>query len=135
MSATRNPYYQLPGGAELPGDVRVSDTADASKTAADGWAASPAAVANAAPEMECGAWKNPSEVSNKNIVKINISFTRKHNTPPKAVIVSYRIYDYFYGELHLSSKSPTETGFEAQYIPIEIGNGRGALTVDWLAIW
>lgn len=45
MSATRNPYYQLLGGADLPGDVRVSDTADASKTAADGWAASPAAVA------------------------------------------------------------------------------------------
>lgn len=47
MSATRNPFYQLPGGADLPGDVRVSDTADASKTAAGGWAASPAAVANA----------------------------------------------------------------------------------------
>lgn len=47
MSATRNPFYQLPGGADLPGDVRVSDTADASKTAADGWAASPAAVATA----------------------------------------------------------------------------------------
>lgn len=47
MSATRNPYYQLPGGADLPGDVRVSDTADKTKTAADGWAASPAAVAGA----------------------------------------------------------------------------------------
>lgn len=47
MSATRNPFYQLPGGADIPGDVRVSDTADDSKTAADGWAASPAAVANA----------------------------------------------------------------------------------------
>lgn len=46
MSATRNPYYQLPGGAEMPGDVRVSDTADATKTAANGWAASPAAVAS-----------------------------------------------------------------------------------------
>ncbi len=45
MSATRNPYYQLPGGADLPGDVRVSDMEDASKTAAGGWAASPAAVA------------------------------------------------------------------------------------------
>ena len=44
MSTTRNPFYQLPGGAELPGDVRVSDTADASKTAAGGWAASPACV-------------------------------------------------------------------------------------------
>lgn len=47
MSAIRNPYYQLPGGADIAGDVRVSDIADASKTAADGWAASPAAVANA----------------------------------------------------------------------------------------
>lgn len=46
MSTTRNPYYQLPGGADLPGDVRVSDTVDASKTAAGGWAASPAAVAS-----------------------------------------------------------------------------------------
>ena len=46
MNATRNPFYQLPGGADLPGDVRVSDTADATKTAADGWAASPAAVAS-----------------------------------------------------------------------------------------
>ena len=45
MSATRNPFYQLPGGNDLPGDVRVSDTPDASKTAAGGWAASPAAVA------------------------------------------------------------------------------------------
>lgn len=44
MSATRNPFYQLPGGADLPGDVRVSDTADVTKTAADGWAASPACV-------------------------------------------------------------------------------------------
>ena len=48
MSATRNPYYQLPGNADIPGDVRVSDTADPTKTAADGWAASPAAVASAA---------------------------------------------------------------------------------------
>ena len=46
MSATRNPYYQLPGGTELPGDVRVSDTADPTKTAAGGWAASPAALAS-----------------------------------------------------------------------------------------
>lgn len=44
MSATHNPYYQLPGNADIPGDVRVSDTADANKTAAGGWAASPAAV-------------------------------------------------------------------------------------------
>lgn len=45
MSATRNPFYQLPGNADIPGDVRVSDTADGTKTAAGGWAASPVAVA------------------------------------------------------------------------------------------
>lgn len=61
MSATRNPYYQLPGGADIPGDVRVSDTADASKTAADGWAASPAAVA-AATEVETGTIDGASNV-------------------------------------------------------------------------
>lgn len=51
MSATRNPYYQLPGGADLPGDVRVSDTEDATKTAAGGWAASPAALASVAASL------------------------------------------------------------------------------------
>lgn len=61
MSATRNPYYQLPGGAELPGDVRVSDTADATKTAAGGWAASPAAVAET---QACHRYTNHSAGSN-----------------------------------------------------------------------
>lgn len=61
MSATRNPFYQLPGGADLPGDVRVSDTADANKTAADGWAASPAAVA-AATKVETGTIDGASNV-------------------------------------------------------------------------
>lgn len=61
MSATRNPYYQLPGGANLPGDVRVSDTADLTKTAADGWSASPAAVA-AATEVETGTFSGASNV-------------------------------------------------------------------------
>lgn len=116
-------------------DVRISDTPDATKIAAGGWAASPAAVAAAVPEMEYGTWKNSNTISNNDMVKINISFTRKHDTPPKAVIVSYRIYEYFYGALHLSSANPTETGFEARYIPINIGNGKGTLMVDWLAIW
>lgn len=64
MSATRNPYYQIPGGADLPGDVRVSDTPDASKTAAGGWAASPAAVAEMQTYHEI---KNVSAVSNVSI--------------------------------------------------------------------
>lgn len=135
MSVTRNPYCQLPGGADLPGDVRVSDTADATKTAADGWAASPAAVANSVPEMEYGSWIKTNAVSNKDMVAINVSFTRKHNTPPKTVILSYRTYEYFMGALHVDNDNTTETGFKAFYIPIEIGNGLGQLIVDWLAIW
>ena len=55
MSATRNPYYQLPGGADLPGDVRVSDTPDVTKTAAGGWAASPAAVASIVTTRDCSS--------------------------------------------------------------------------------
>lgn len=58
MSATRNPYYQLLGGADLPGDVRVSDTADASKTAAGGWAASPAAVASVATALSHSIYRS-----------------------------------------------------------------------------
>ena len=48
MSATRNPFYQLPGNADIPGDVRVTDTPDSTKLANQGWAASPAAVASVA---------------------------------------------------------------------------------------
>lgn len=55
MSATRNPYYQLLGGADLPGAVRVSDTADETKTAANGWAASPAAVASMISTINCSS--------------------------------------------------------------------------------
>lgn len=65
MSATRNPFYQLPGGADLPGDVRVSDTADESKTAAGGWAASPAAVASVPENYKL--LKNVGMISNFNI--------------------------------------------------------------------
>ena len=75
MSATRNPYYKLPGGADLPGDVRVSDTADASKTAADGWAASPAAVAETQTYHEV---KNLSVVSNVSIDTGSIYTTGKN---------------------------------------------------------
>lgn len=45
----------------MPGDVRVSDTADDTKTAADGWAASPAAVATAT-EVETGTIAGASNV-------------------------------------------------------------------------
>ena len=75
MSATRNPYYQLPGGAELPGDVRVSDTPDATKTAADGWAASPAAVAET---QTYHKRTGHSAVSNVKLANDNIYVTGKN---------------------------------------------------------
>lgn len=75
MSATRNPYYQLPGGADLPGDVRVSDTVDASKTAAGGWAASPAAVAET---QTYHMVENLSAVSNVSIDTGSIYTTGKN---------------------------------------------------------
>lgn len=65
MSATRNPFYQLPGNADIPGDVRVSDTADASKTAAGAWAASPAAVAET---QTSHSYTNFSAVSGANLI-------------------------------------------------------------------
>lgn len=71
MNATRNPYYQLPGNADIPGDVRVSDTADASKTAAGGWAASPAAVASVLQNYKL--LKNIGRVSNFNISDRSLS--------------------------------------------------------------
>ena len=72
MSATRNPYYQLPGGADLPGDVRVSDMADANKTAADGWAASPAAVASIVSTINC----NPNvKIANSGDILTNLHVT------------------------------------------------------------
>lgn len=44
MSATKNPYYRIPGGSTLPGDVKLTDTADASLTADKGVAATPKMV-------------------------------------------------------------------------------------------
>ena len=115
-------------------DMQIDKTLSVEGVAADAKAVGDA-MAAAVPEMECGTWKSPNAISNNDMVKINISFTRKHDTPPKAVIVSYRIYEYFYGALHLDGNNPTGTGFSARYIPIVIGNGSGTLTVDWLAIW
>ena len=97
MSATRNPYYQLPGGADIPGDVRVSDTADATKTAADGWAASPAAVTRMFRNYKL--LKYGGMVSNFNIS------TR-----------STGIFLYFeFGQHALNSPSSTSSGFCIMY--------------------
>ena len=139
MSATRNPYYQLPGGADLSGDVRVSDTADASKTAAGGWAASPAAVANAVPEMEYGCFVSPTTISENKIYQYTVNFRNSHSDVPKAVLLSYRTYNYFKGNIHIDTNVKNAgidmNGFVFVYIPTDIGNGGANLIVDWLAIW
>lgn len=139
MSATRNPYYQLPGGADLPGDVRVSDTADASKTAAGGWAASPAAVANARLEMEYGCFVSPTTINTKNIYQYTVNFSNSHGDVPKTVLLSYRTYNYFNGYVHIDTNVKNagvdRLGFTFVYIPTDIGNGLANLYVDWLAIW
>ena len=139
MSATRNPYYQLPGGAELPGDVRVSDTADATKTAAGGWAASPAAVANAVPELEYGCFVSPTTISENKIYQYTVNFSNSHSDVPKTVLLSYRTYNYFKGHVHIDTNMKNagvdKFGFTFVYIPTDIGNGLANLFVDWLAIW
>lgn len=139
MSATRNPYYQLPGGSDLPGDVRVSDTADASKTAAGGWAASPAAVANAVPEMEYGCFVSPTTINTKDIYQYTVNFSNSHSDVPRTVLLSYRTYNYFNGHLHIDTDKKNHgvdrDGFIFVYIPQDIGNGLANLFVDWIAIW
>lgn len=85
MSATRNPYYQLLGGADLPGDVCVSDTADATKTAAGGWAASPAAVAEI---QTFHKYTGHSAASNVKIDTNNICVTGKNVDVYLSVITS-----------------------------------------------
>ena len=138
MSATRNPYYQLTGGADLPGDVRVSDTADSTKTSADGWAASPAAVANAVPEMEYGCYLS-GIISDKSIRDYDILFRNSHKSKPKTVLMTYSLYGYCYGYLHLHegkrANGVDNAGFTATFIPAEIGAGQGNLFIHWLAIW
>lgn len=139
MSATRNPYYQLPGGADIPGDVRVIDTADSTKTAADGWAASPAAVANVVPELEYGCFVSPTTISEDKTYQYTVNFSSSHLDAPKAVLLSYRTYNYFTGHVHIDTSTKSNgvdsNGFVFDYIPAVFGNGSAKLFVDWLAIW
>lgn len=46
MSAVRNPFCQMHGGATLPGDVKLTDTVDAGLTADKGVAATPKMVSD-----------------------------------------------------------------------------------------
>lgn len=94
---------------------------------------------NSIPEIEYGCWESNYVISNKDIKSGSIMFNRPHSSPPKSVVISYRVYNYFYGELHLDTNiggnGIDSTGIYWVYIPIEIGNGLSALFIDWIAIW
>ena len=74
-------------------------------------------------------------VSTTNNIEISIKFKNTHKVRPNVILVSYRTFGYFYGELHVIDGSQTATGFECIYIPKNIGNGQGRLTIDWVAFW
>ena len=106
MSATRNPFYQLPGGADLPGDVRVSDTADASKNAAGGWAASPAAVAET---QTYHRYTKYSASSNVNIISdSNSVYTTGKNVD---VYVGITTTEAFYGTTVINGMPMPVSGY------------------------
>lgn len=91
-------------------------------------------------EIEYGHWVADYVISDKNIKSFDISFENQHDTEPKTVLLSYRMYNYFYGHVHLDTgkrggHGVDNTGLLAVYIPIEIGNGKSGLFVDWIAIW
>lgn len=124
MSATRNPFYQLPGGADLPGDVRVSDTADASKTAAGGWAASPAAVASIVTTRDCS--------SNVKVANSGDELTDLHSTITGKVA-------QFYFRIKCATSRPESTivtglpNHNNAYIAVPCFNVRGAtIGTAWL---
>lgn len=108
----------------------------------DGYAADSKAVGdkfNSIPEIEYGCWKSNYTISDKNNKQGFIPFNYTHNSSPKSVVISYRTYYYFYGELHLNTNisnfGTDSTGIYWIYIPMEIGNGQGTLLIDWVAIW
>lgn len=108
----------------------------------EGYAADSKAVGDkiaSIPDIEYGCWKSSYVVSDKNIKSGTIMFSHPRSSPPKSVVISYRVYSYFYGELHLDTNIATNGvdgyGIYWAYIPIEIGNGQSPLYIDWIAIW
>ena len=108
----------------------------------DGYAADAKVVGdkfNSIPEMEYGCWVSDYIISDANSKTGSIMFNHPHSSPPKSVVISYRTYNYFYGELHLDTSmnnyGADSTGIYWTYIPKEIGNGKAPLLIDWVAIW
>lgn len=93
----------------------------------------------ALPEMEYGCFVSPTLINTADMRQYNVNFSNSHTDVPKAVLLSYRTYNYFYGEIHIDTDKKNagidNTGFTFVYIPKEIGNGLANLFVDWVAIW
>lgn len=88
------------------------------------------------PEFEYGVYIHPDYINATHSYVFNIKLNKPHSTAPKTILISYRTYNYFYGSIHVDvSKEITKDGFDVVYIPKEIGNGKGLLLVDWVAIW
>lgn len=74
-------------------------------------------------------------VENKNYKEYVIKFSNTHTKKPTSIILTYEIYNNFYGSLHIIENKKSEVGFRVAYLPHDIGNGTGALYIHWLAIW
>ena len=68
-------------------------------------------------------------------IDFNVTFTKAHSTPPKTILLSYEMWGYFYGELHVRRDYTTKTGFSAIFLPKEIGNKTSPLALYWIALW
>lgn len=125
MNVTNNPYAVTP-----PTDKTLTKEG----VAADAKAAGDALAA--IPEIEYGAYTYNGAISELTIYSFNIQFNKQHSTAPKTILLSYRAYNYFWGSIHLdTNQEATKDGFSVAYIAQEIGNGKGELVVDWIAIW
>ena len=107
----------------------------------DGYAADAKVVGdklNSIPEMEYGCFVSPSPINTNNIYQYTVNFSNSHSDVPRTVLLSYRTYNYFNGDLHIDTDKNNgvdRDGFVFVYIPRDIGNGLASLFVDWIAIW
>ena len=93
------------------------------------------AVPDANSNIEYGA-VDFDVVSNVELKRSAVKFTKTHNTPPKSIILSCQTYSYFYGTCIVDNSQPlNEKEFTIALTPIQIGNGKGRWQVYWVALW
>lgn len=128
MNATNNPYMLSP-----PPDKTLTQ---------EGVAADAKAVGDrlaTLPEMEHGCFVSPTTISENKIYQYIVNFSNSHSDVPKTVLLSYRTYSFFKGNIHIDTDKKNngadKNGFVFVYIPTDFGNGGANLVADWLAIW